>query len=221
MNNKPNDTKLIYDSCTYSEKLKRTVGPGLYMLNTPNNDCTRNNTNISTDPNIRYQKYGPATCSIKSTVDDSSELQGLNYKLSKCNKDQYVGNYNITGNCDFNMNYIKDNFFAPQEDTRLSNPVNNLRGTGINRWEWLCENPQDNVLEPFDRIPVNYKMVAKDNHVPFIEKPLDQQNFNPNYKNDKFEDNINKWAINDATNLYAPGYPFGNINYNLECKNKI
>jgi hypothetical protein len=36
------------------------------------------------------------------------------------------------------------------EHTRLSNPSFNLRGTGWNRWEWLCLNPQDRVEIPFD-----------------------------------------------------------------------
>ena len=30
-----------------------------------------------------------------------------------------------------------DNCFKGSEDTRLSNPPCNLRGTGWNRWEWL------------------------------------------------------------------------------------
>ena len=34
------------------------------------------------------------------------------------------------------------------EPTKLSNPPCNLRGTGWNRWEWLCQNPQDKVEIP-------------------------------------------------------------------------
>jgi hypothetical protein len=33
------DTRLNYDSCSYKEKLRRTVGPGLYQLDSPSNDC--------------------------------------------------------------------------------------------------------------------------------------------------------------------------------------
>ena len=37
----------------------------------------------------------------------------------------------------------------PAEDTRLSNPPCNLRGTGINRWEYLDRNPQEFFEVPF------------------------------------------------------------------------
>ena len=32
------------------------------------------------------------------------------------------------------------------EETRQSNPPCNLRGTGWNRWEWLCKNPQKHIF---------------------------------------------------------------------------
>ena len=35
----PNDTRLNYDDCSYDEKLKRSIGPGLYTINVPSNDC--------------------------------------------------------------------------------------------------------------------------------------------------------------------------------------
>jgi len=88
--NTPNDTRLIYDECTYKEKLKRTVGPGLYNLNVPYNDCADCSKDIPADPSLRYQKWGPNTCTMKESIDDSSELLGLNYKLSKCNADEYL-----------------------------------------------------------------------------------------------------------------------------------
>ena len=64
------------------------------------------------------------------------------------------------------------------DDTRLSNPPCNLRGTGINRWEWLCLNPQDRVEMPFD-YNVSNRIVVKDNHRPCVPTPLDQQNLLP------------------------------------------
>lgn len=60
----------------------------------------------------------------------------------------------------------------PVEDTRLSNPACNLRGTGINRWEWLCLNPQDRVEMPFD-YNISNRIVVKDNHRPCVPTPLD------------------------------------------------
>ena len=59
------------------------------------------------------------------------------------------------------------------ENTRISNPSCNLRGTGWNRWEWLCENPQERVLMPFDT-NISNRLVVKDNHRPVIPKLIDQ-----------------------------------------------
>ena len=60
------------------------------------------------------------------------------------------------------------------DDTRISNPPCNLRGTGINRWEWLCLNPQERVEVPFD-YNISNRIVVKDNHRPCVPVPLDQQ----------------------------------------------
>ena len=47
-----------------------------------------------------------------------------------------------------------------------------MRGLG-NRWEWLCLDPQEKVLIPFDH-NINNRIIVKDNHRPIIPKPLDQ-----------------------------------------------
>lgn len=216
--NHPNDTRLNYDSCSYTEKLKRAIGPGLYALNTPYNDCTTCGPMLPDDPSLRYQAFGPNTCTMRNAVDDSSELLGLNYKKSKCNADEYVpGKYTSTANC--KMENGGRDCFAPREDTRLSNPPCTLRGTGINRFEWHCHDPQDRALEEFDRIPVNYRMVAKDNHVPIIDTPQDQSVFFPAAAASLTPD-INTVPRGTAQDYYAPGYPQGSINYNLTCKTR-
>lgn len=213
--NQPNDTRLSYDSCSYNEKLKRTIGPGLYALNQPYNDCIDCKSTLPDDPALRYQAYGPNTCTMKTAVDDSSELLGLNYRKSKCNADEYTpGNYTPKAGCVINTDNPRE-CWAPREDTKLSNPPCNLKGTGINRWEWLCYDPQERAIEAFDRVPVNYRMVAKDNHVPIIDTPQDQTVFFPS---NNIEDNtMNNWQKGNAQNLYAPGNPHGSINYNLRC----
>jgi hypothetical protein len=217
--NQPNDTRLIYDSCSYNEKLKRTIGPGLYSLNRPYNDCIDCKSTVPDDPSMRFQAYGPNTCTMKTAVDDSSELLGLNYKKSKCNLDEYTpGNYVSTSGCSINVQNNPRDCWAPREDTKLSNPPCNLKGTGINRWDWLCYDPQERAIEGFDRVPVNYRMVAKDNHVPIIDTPQDQSVFFPTNNTVDNADIINNWQKGNARNLYAPGNPQGNINYGLKCK---
>lgn len=221
MNNNPNDTRLNYDECSYEEKLKRSIGPGLYNINVPSNDCTDCGLSVPNDPSLRYQKYGLNTCSISDTIDDSNELKGLNYKNSKCNDDNYLPDkYNQKFKCNVKFDEDPRKCFTPQESTRLSNPSNTLRCTGINRWQWLYEDPQQFALENFNRVPTNYRMVAKDNHIPLFENPdasddkvkPDSQNLEVNPS-----DSIDSWGKGLSTHPYAPGNPNGVINYNFAC----
>ena len=211
------DTRLNYDSCSYKEKLRRTVGPGLYQLDVPNNDCNDCYRDIPADPTLRYQQYGHNTCSMKEAIDDSNELLGLNYKNTKCNDKEYMpGKYNKTG-CNIKGDTGARQCMIPREDTRLSNPPCTLKETGINRWEWICYDPQERAIEEFDRIPVNYRMVAKDNHVPCIDQPQDQSVFFPNSKIDT--NNLDSWTKCNQNKLYMPGNPEGSMYPGVSCKN--
>jgi len=218
--NQPSDTRLSQDSCSYTEKLKRSIGPGLYTLNVPYNDCSQCKS-LPDDPALRYQAYGPNTCVMKSAIDDSSELLGINYKKSKCNAAEYIpGKYVSNSGCTVTVPGDPRQCMAPREDTRISNPASTLKGTGINRWEWLCFDPQERAIEEFDRVPVNYRMVAKDNHVPIIDTPKDQTEFFPSGSTD-VNDNfgyLENWKKGTAHDLYAPGNPQGSINYNVRCR---
>ena len=171
------------DSCSYEEKLRQTTGPGMYMLGTPANDCGNDCTrDVPPDPYFRYQKFGPNACPPGKSVDDNSELKGLNYKSTKCSNDQYLpGKYSSKGACGATGTSRVRDCLPPTEDTRLSNPPCNLHCTGWNRWEWLCWNPQDHAIIPFEW-NTSYRIVAKDNHVPCFETPLDQLNHLPNGK---------------------------------------
>jgi len=168
------------DLCSYGEKLKRSVGPGVYYLGTPSSDsgpaCNRD---IPADPSLRFQAYGPNACPPGKAVDDGSELLGLRYKNTKCSTDEYLpGKYNSRGACGPAANSEPRACMAPQESTRLSNPPCTLHSTGWNRWEPLCWNPQDRALIPFEW-NTSYRIIAKDNHTPCIETPMDQNGFMP------------------------------------------
>jgi hypothetical protein len=155
---------------------------------------------------------------MKKAVDDSSELLGLNYKNTKCNVDEYIpGKYEKSG-CFIRGNTDPRACTAPREDTRLSNPPCTLKETGINRWEWLCFDPQERAIEGFDRIPVNYRMVAKDNHVPCIEEPADQSMFLPTNGGGDMN-RLEDWKMcNKDNKLYTPGYPYGSLYNGVSCK---
>lgn len=155
-------SKLSYDNCAYEKYLEESTGTGEYMLNTPAINCD-GQTCFFPSPNIRLDKTGVAVCDNKALIDVDSELLGLNMKQVKCPKERtFDSSY-----CDNkSMQDCSDNFLIA-EDTKLSNPACNLRGTGWNRFDFLHENPQDKALMTFDR-EVQNRLIVKDNHRPCI-----------------------------------------------------
>jgi hypothetical protein len=183
-----------YDLCTYKYELAQSVGPGVYQLIRPDNQCTPC---ISQNPWVIAQSSGVSISKNTSLIDIDSELLGITRNLSDCPDRKFLpndfGSFHCgaqTGKvgqqcrptdklCIDNSELLNAKPCGPlTEDTRLSNPPATLRGTGWNRWEFLCMNPQDRVVEPFD-FQINTKIVSKDNHRPCIPRPIDQFNVYP------------------------------------------
>lgn len=183
--------RLNYDNCTYSHNLKQSIGSVDYLLNTPRNDCRAC---FSTDPSLRMSNsirssHGVSTCKNIPLVDVDSDLKLITKPATNCPTKKYIpGKENF---CDL-KNYpdcdSRDNL--PQEDTRISNPTCTLRCTGWNRWEWLCKNPQEKALVPFD-FNINNRLVVKDNHRPCLPVPINQVSALPalNGSNDEIQYN--------------------------------
>lgn len=158
--------RLSYDTCTYKTNLRQSVGVGDHLINMPKQDCVGC---FSSDPNLRLAHFGGATCQNKPLVDVDSELIGLTRKASACP----LEHYRPSAEPFCNMTPLQDCRAIPREDTRMSNPPCTLRGTGINRWEWLCHDPQTKAVMPFERL-INNRIVVKDNHRPCIPNPINQ-----------------------------------------------
>jgi hypothetical protein len=205
-----NFTNQNYDFCAYDEKLRRTMAPGLYNIQTPSNDCNSCYQDIPADPNIRYQKYGNSKCPQGNAIDDESELKGINYKNSKCNDKFYLpGSYTTNSSCNVKgVLNARDCGFQPQESTRLSNPVCNLHGTGINRWNWLCFEPQEHAIQEFSREGTDVKTLFKDNHKPCLDNIIDQNQFMPFEKNNSFDPSY-KVPTDNNLNTLSNRYPYG------------
>ena len=206
------NTQFRTDSCSYNEQLKRSIGPGLYWLNTPANDCGPEGCerDIPADPFLRYQTFGPGACPPGKAVDDGSELEGLNYKSTKCAKDQYLpGKYSSKGACSVPGKSEPRSCLAPTESTRLSNPITTFKEWGVNRWEWLCWDPQDRAIIPFEW-NTSYRRVVKDNHAPLVEVPLDQTVFMPSayMTEDDTQKFLNPPAPQIQSCAQAPGNPY-------------
>ena len=179
------------DGCSDNEQLMRSMGPGLYTVNTPSNDCYHECTReLNPDPYLRFQKYGNSSCPFNNSVDDESSLRRLEYKLSNCNRENYQpGDYTKTG-CKVKSG-DKRCIFPSTEDTRLSNNACNLKGTGINRYAFFpCDepsyNPQSWAIQEFDRVPTDTKALFKHNHTPCLETPMNDDKILPPIENNKF-----------------------------------
>jgi len=157
-------TRLPYDSCSYLYDLNESIKVGEYQLNTPRpeSDCFYPN------PSIALNKSGASVCD-KDIVDVDSELMGLNLKATKCPSKKYNP---ATKFC--NLIHMKDCDYLSTEETRMSNPPCTLRGTGWNRWEWLCNNPQEKAITPFETM-INNRLIVKDNHRPCIPTPMSSE----------------------------------------------
>ena len=101
-------------------------------------------------PTARIQKVGGSLIADKDIVDVDSELMGLNRKNSKDPNQHYKPNEEEI------IKYInlEDGFFH-QESTLLNNPPQLLRGQVKNRFESIFKDPQENIIEPFDRLGSN------------------------------------------------------------------
>lgn len=171
--------------------INQSVAPGIYSLYKPSNDCEGC---YPVQPKIRLQKVGNSLQKGIFQIDIESELNGLFRKNSRnpekkyqpcCDKvsettcQQSADENPNSNNCYLNNQTNNPNLkhqkecIIPNEDTRLSNPASTLRGTGWNRWEWLCIDPQQQTEIPFDN-NISNRLIVKDNHRPLIPKPISQ-----------------------------------------------
>jgi len=159
-------SRINYDSCAYDKKLAESTGPGEYLLKRPSNPETC----FTGSPQIRYDRGAVSKFKHISVIDVDSELMGLNRTLAKCPESKL-----LTGEKDHLQMCKADERFLYAEDTKLSNPPCTLKGHGWNRWEWLCENPQDKAIRGFNT-NMSDRTIAKDTHRPLVPTPLDATN---------------------------------------------
>lgn len=151
-------SRTIYDEPAYRHQLLESMGSAAYIF----------------DSNPTNKRE----CDLGITTDESSELLGLNRKLSRCPAETYLPIDNRPMLCRIpdQLGYTPD--FIRDEHTKISNPPTSLRGKGVNRFEHLCQNPQTWALNPF-HFQRQDKMEARDNHVPIMLTPDDPMNVFP------------------------------------------
>lgn len=166
-------TRLDYDPCTYRTNLTQSIGPGDYSISTPSPQCS---TCLSGDPWLQGGG-GVSICRDRPLIDVDSELHNLSRPATNCPAGLY--HPSVIPFCTTSIAFQDCRRSVTTQDTRLTNPPCTLRGTGWNRWEWLCQDPQDRIEMPFDW-NIDSKLVARDNHRPCIPTPLDQTSSMPN-----------------------------------------
>lgn len=155
------------DAGEIRQRGREAEGPAQYMLYRP----TTGVRSFTADPRITTQGLPVSRCDM-DLVDVDSEMLGITRKLGSCSLSKYQPNRDgsVASACRLppSTNLTND---LDAEDCRSSNPPCTLRCTGWNRWEFLCNNPQDHALSRINR-PVNYRAVSKDNHRALVEMPL-------------------------------------------------
>jgi hypothetical protein len=164
---------LKYDDAAYSASLRQLVGPGHYQLMPlVGSHC---GACLPGDPRV---SVGVAPGSSQgSRVDIESELHNITRRATRAPDGLYRGD----GSGPVGVQQQLTPCAGPTAvDTRLVNPPCTLRGTGWNRWEWLCSDPQAHVhsMLPFDA-NVDTSLVVKDTHRPRVQRPLDQSSLLP------------------------------------------
>lgn len=157
-----------YDGCKTSDDLRVTTGPGRYQLDAPPKYC---DATFAPEPTVRQQFWGASLNSAFIKTDVESDLLNLNRPTTRTVCDQYDPMSNEV-NKSADTVHVKETSF-PQTHTRLVDPPCTGRATGWNRWEWLCDNPQETVMIPFDNM-VTTRLQQKDQFRPCIPTSVPQ-----------------------------------------------
>jgi hypothetical protein len=158
----------LYDTCKMTDDLRLTTGPGRYQLDAPPQYC---NATFAPEPTIRQQRWGAAQNSQYVKTDVESDLLNINRPGSKVACNQYNPTTSSVNKAPTVP--VKEEAF-PQTHSRLVDPPCTLRSSGWNRWEWLCQNPQEGVMMPFDNM-VTTRLQQKDQFRPCIPKPIQME----------------------------------------------
>lgn len=177
----------MYDDGAYEAAVTQSTRPLLYRLN-PISVARCNPCRV---PQPGYiGSTGVSVTHQRPLADVESELMGLNYRATKDPSQKYTPTCPQCGKCmegyPCGGGVVKgcascqeSLYHLPMCDlgtdyTRTSNPVCTARGVGINRFQPLCLNPQDENrwLHPSE-VGISYRNVVKDNHVPCIPKMVD------------------------------------------------
>lgn len=194
--------RLSYDPVAYETDLRQSTNPMRYRLDPIySNGCGK----VCRAGDIGYiGRIGASIEKKHSLIDTDSELKLLNYRATKAPQFKYrpdgkqssdktgypgpeAGGIQSELMDQDKYRDASDKWHFPEcnnqlrtEYTRVTNPICDLKGTGVNRFQPLCLDPQHpSRWEHPSEIGINYRMIAKDNHRPCIPKPMCQSGVLP------------------------------------------
>lgn len=135
-------TRYRHDINKMTENNEISTGPGRWALGVPN---AYGNAVYAPEPTIRMQKWGAAHDMSSTKTDVESDLWNLARPTTKV----VCGQFNPATEKERKLTPMPEASF-PETHARLVDPPCTLRATGANRWQWLYENPQENVAIPFE-----------------------------------------------------------------------
>lgn len=149
-------TRSRWDDFRHMDDMRITSYAGRYAINVPAANCP---TTFFPNPTIRLQKNGDSWPTGQWKTDVESDLKGINRLGNRIRAGDFPGAcadgrgalYDPATN-KFNNIRLEDapDGAFPMIFNRLDNMPCTLRGTGINRWDYLFHNPQDTFETPFD-----------------------------------------------------------------------
>jgi hypothetical protein len=158
-----------FDDGEYQHYIKESTGALMYQLD-PNRYY---NCQECRPEQPGYIGTGVSISKKNTLVDVESDLKNITRRQTRDPKGKYLPCKKLDTKSLKNLpscNILTD-------ETRMTNPACNLRGTGTSQHVFyeLCQNPQDlAAIEHPGRILINDKQLAKDNHRPLLPKPLKQ-----------------------------------------------
>lgn len=160
-------TRYRHDAGKMREHNEISTGPGRWALNPPN--AYGNAAFVPTVTTIN-QKWGAAHDMTSTKTDVESDLKNLGRPTVRTTCGQYQPEQGAA--IASRLTAMPEVAF-PQTSSHLADPPCTLRSTGVNRWEWLPENPQQNVMVPFPYL-VDTRHESKDAAYHNMDKPLER-----------------------------------------------
>jgi hypothetical protein len=148
-------TRYRHDLAKMTENNEISTGPGRWVLGVPN---AYGNAAFVPTPTTINQRWGASHVMSQMKTDTESDLRNLSRPTVRTTCGQYQPSEGLA--LAAQLEAMPEVQF-PQTASHLVDPPATLRGTGINRWEWLCENPQQDVMIPFEYL-VNSQQANKD-----------------------------------------------------------